>query len=114
MALPAVFLGAREFSTSVFNPIELQILAVVLRARSSAFSLGNTRYLESQGTYHWPPRPSMGLAYVPTLGWFTWGQCRHIFQRWMVGALVVPSLSEMPLPVTCKALLATRASASID
>ena len=55
MALPAVFLGAREFSTSVFNPIELQILAVVLRARSSAFSLGNTRYLESQGTYHWHP-----------------------------------------------------------
>ena len=39
-------------------------------------------------------RPSMGLAYeVATLGWLTWGQCRHLFLPF-VGTLIVWALVE--------------------
>ena len=33
-----------------------------------------------------PQSKSMGLTYIPTLGWFG-GQCRHIFHTWMVWVL---------------------------
>ena len=34
------------------------------------------------------PIPSMGLAYLPTLGWFLWFSCRQIHHTWMIWVLV--------------------------